>query len=85
MQCLVIFYCFLFHSLTLITVAILILNHTSLDRASDSRPTLDEALDRAYSRYLSSNTLSLIELVFSASPEEYSVAQFTGFILIHRF
>jgi hypothetical protein len=66
-------------------VALLILNHTSLVYASALRLPLNEALDHAYSRYLSSNTLSAIKAVFSAPPEEYSVSQFTEFILEHRF
>jgi hypothetical protein len=65
-------------------VSILVLEHASLYYASSSKPPLDQALDRAYSQYNVSITHSLVTEQFSASPQTYSILQFTEFILNHR-
>jgi hypothetical protein len=65
-------------------VLVLILEHACLRFASQSKPTKDEALDEAYSRYCTSGAHNELMKQFSASPEEYSISQFTEFILEHR-
>jgi hypothetical protein len=65
-------------------VALLILDHASLYFASSLNPRLEDALDNAYSQYISSKTHDAVQKQFSASPEEYSILQFTEFILEHR-
>jgi hypothetical protein len=63
---------------------VLILEHACLFFASQSKPTKDEALDEAYSRYCASGVHNELMEQFSAPPEEYSIPQFTEFILKHR-
>jgi len=63
---------------------ILILDDACLFYASRSEPDLNAALDRAYSRYMTSNTHIAIMGEFSAPAVEYSIPQFTEFILAHR-
>ena len=65
-------------------VTVLILDHAALLYASPSRPTLDDALDQAYSQYESSDTHNAAKEQFSLSPKEYSILEFTEFILRHR-
>jgi hypothetical protein len=65
-------------------VSIIILEHASLYYASLSRPTLDQALDRAYAQYMASNTHNAVIQQFSASSQTYSVLQLTDFILKYR-
>jgi len=62
-------------------VAILILEHTCLNYASLSAPTLSEALNKAHSQYIISSTYNNIINQFSASSENYSSTQFLDFIL----
>ena len=64
-------------------MVILILEHACLSYASESRPTQDEALDEAYSRYCASGIHNELTEQFSAHPQEYSILQFTEFILTH--
>jgi hypothetical protein len=71
-------------ALTSKIVSILILEHTSLYEASSSRPTLNQALDRAYSQYRAFNTHNAVISQFSAAPQTYSIIQFTEFILGHH-
>jgi hypothetical protein len=47
-------------------------------------PTLDHALDRAYSQYRASNTHNAVIEQFSAAPQTYSILQFTEFMLGYR-
>jgi hypothetical protein len=63
---------------------ILILEHACLSYVSQSRPTRDEALDKAYSQYMASSTHSTITMQFSAPSSKYSISQFTEFIIKHR-
>jgi len=65
-------------------VMILILEHTCLLFASQPKPAKDEALDRAYSRYCASTVHNELTNKFSAPPKEYSILQFTEFVLEHR-
>jgi hypothetical protein len=65
-------------------VIILILENACLSYTLWTKPTINEALDQAYSRYCASNIhLDLIK-EFCASPKEYSIPQFMEFILKHR-
>jgi hypothetical protein len=65
-------------------VSIVILEHASLYYHSSSRPTLDQALDRAYAQYGASKTYDAVIQQFSAPSQTYSVLQFTDFILKYR-
>ena len=64
---------------------ILILEHAGLFLASSYRPTLNEALDKAYSQYESSDVHTVVKKEFPQPPGQYSIPQFTDFILEHRF
>ena len=63
---------------------LLILENACLSYASQAKPTRDEALDQAYSQYCASNIHFDLTKQFCASPEEYSILQFTEFILEYR-
>jgi hypothetical protein len=63
---------------------ILILEHACLLIASQSKPTKDEALDEAYSRYCASGVHNELMTQFSAPPKRYSILRLTEFILEHR-
>jgi len=65
-------------------VVVLILEYACLSYASQSKPTRDEALDQAYSQYCASAIHSALPEQFSASTKEYSIPQFTEFILTHH-
>ena len=65
-------------------VVTLILEHACLLHASQDDPDRDKALDRAYSQYVSSDFHNEVSRQFSAPPTQYSVSQFTEFILEHR-
>jgi hypothetical protein len=65
-------------------VSILILEHASLYYASSSRPTLDQALDRAYAQYMASDIYNAVIQQFSAPFQTYSSLQFSYFILSYR-
>lgn len=60
---------------------ILILNFVSYFFASSEHPTLNEALDKACSRYVSSDAHSAVKGQFLLSPKQHSIQQFTEFIL----
>ena len=70
--------------LTFKIVTILILDRASLFYASPSRPTLKRALDHARSQYRSSDIHNALKEQFSLPPKEYSISQFTEFVLSHR-
>ena len=63
---------------------ILILEHAGLFLASSYSPTLNEALDRAYSQYISSGLHNDVKQQFFQPPKQYSILDFTEFILVHR-
>ena len=65
-------------------VTVLILDHAALLYASPSRPVLDHALNQAYSRYESSGTHNAAKEQFPLSPKQYSILEFTEFVLSHR-
>ena len=65
-------------------VTILILDRASLFYASPSHPTLENALDHARSQYESSGTHNAVKEQFSLPPKQYSLLQFTEFVLSHR-
>jgi len=67
--------------LTSIIVTILILEHACLFHASLSKPTVNEALDKAYFQYQASNTYDAVIRQFVAPSKKYSVLQFIEFIL----
>lgn len=65
-------------------MTVLILERASLFYASPFSPTLDEALDNAYSQYLSSDTHFAVTQQFSLSANHYSIYELTEFVLSHR-
>ena len=66
-------------------VTLLILERASLLYASpSSRLALDSALDQACSQYESSDTHDAVKEQFSLPPKQYSISQFTEFVLSHR-
>jgi len=65
-------------------VTILILDRATLFYASPSHPTLNNALDQACSQYESSGTHTAVKEQFLLPHKQYSVLQFTEFILSHR-
>jgi hypothetical protein len=65
-------------------VVILILEHACLSYVSQSKPTILKALDQAYSQYCASNIHIELTKQFAASYKEYSILQFTEFILNHH-
>jgi len=77
-------YCPLLQYLISKLAMVLILEHACLSFASQSKPTKDEALDEAYSRYCASSVHNELTKQFSAPPEEYSIPQFTEFIHKYR-
>jgi hypothetical protein len=66
------------------TATILILEPACLSYASLSKPTIEEALDRAYSQYQASGIHNAVIRQFLAPFKEYSIQQFTEFILGSR-
>jgi len=65
-------------------VTLLILDRAGIFYASPSRPTLETALDQACSQYKSSDIHNAVKEEFSLRPEQYSILQFTEFVLGHR-
>jgi len=65
-------------------VTIIILEYACRFRASSPDSTRAKALDKAYSRYKQSGTHEVVKSQFPGSPNEYSILQFTGFVLQHR-
>ena len=63
---------------------VLILEYTTILFASPSRPSRVEALDKACSQFICSNTYSAVNQLFLLSPKLYSTQQFTEFLLMHR-
>ena len=63
---------------------VLILDYASLFHASTSRPTLEDALDQAFSQFESSHTHNTVKEQFSLPAKQYSISQFTEFVLSHR-
>jgi len=70
--------------LTSAIVTVLILDRASVLYASPSRPTLDDALDRACSQYESSGTHDAVKEQFLLPPKQYSISDFIEFVLSHR-
>ena len=71
-------------NLQLETATVLILEYTAILYASPSRPPREEALDKACSRFIRSNTPYMVNRLFLLSPTPYSTQQFTEFILTNR-
>jgi len=65
-------------------VAILILDRVSILYVSPSQPTLMAALDQACLECRSSDTHNAVKEQYSLPPKEYSILQFTEFVLSHR-
>jgi hypothetical protein len=65
-------------------VTILILDRASVLYSSPSCPYRDRALEQAYSQYKSSGTHDEVKEQFLLSPQQYSISQFTQFVLSHR-
>ena len=63
---------------------VLILEYAAILFASPSRPSLEEALNKACSQFISSNTHNAVNRLFLLSPKPYSPQQFTEFLFIHR-
>ena len=70
--------------LTSKSASVLILDRAALFYASRSFPNVEGALDQAYHQYKSSDTHNAVKEQFSLRPKQYSVSQFTGFVLSHR-
>ena len=66
------------------TVTILILDHACISYASLSQPSLKEALNNACSQYNNSHSHDAVTKQFTVTPRQYSISQFTEFILRHR-
>ena len=62
----------------------LILEHTCVLSASQPQLHNDEALEKAYSRYKSSDTHDAVKNKFSGPHSQYSLLDITEFILKHR-
>jgi hypothetical protein len=62
----------------------IILEHTCLIYASQLNLTGEASLDKAYSRYSSSDFHTAVRKQFSAPPTQYSTSQFIEFILERR-
>jgi hypothetical protein len=77
-------YCRSLQFLTYKIAIILIIEYACLSYASQSKPTRDEALDQAYSRYCASDIYTELMMQFSGPPDKYSILQFTEFLLMHR-
>ena len=65
-------------------VTIIILEFACHFRASSPSSTRAKALDEAYSQYKRSGTNKAVKRQFPGSPNQYSISQFTKFILQHR-
>jgi len=65
-------------------VTILILDRACLFYASPSRSTRIRALDQACSQYASSDIHDAVQEQFSLPRTQYSISQFTEFVLSHR-
>ena len=76
--------CVHLYFLTLQIASILILDRACLFYAPASRLSLEDALDQAYSLYKSSGIHIVVKEQFSLRPEQYSILQFTEFVLSHR-
>ena len=63
---------------------VLILECAAILFASPPHPPRVEALDKACSQFISSNTHNAVNRLFLLSPKPYSIQQFTEFLLIHR-
>jgi hypothetical protein len=70
--------------LTLEIAITIILEHACLLFASKLNPIRERALDRACSQYKSSDIHHKVREQFSAPPIQYSIFQFTEFIIQHR-
>jgi len=63
---------------------VLIMEYASILFTSPSRPTCEEAMDGACSRFRSSGTHNVVNRLFLPSPKPYSTQQCEEFILMHR-
>ena len=63
---------------------VLILEYANIVFASPSRPSIVEALDKACSQFIYSNTHNAVNRLFLLSPKPYPTQQFTEFLLMHR-
>jgi hypothetical protein len=63
---------------------VLILEHACRFTALRSLHEKPEALHKAYLQYKASETHSAVTEQFSAPPAQYSIVEFTEFILTHR-
>jgi hypothetical protein len=67
-----------------INIVIILILDACLSYISQSEPTRDEALDQACSQYCTSDIYIELMMQFSAASNEYSILQFTEFILEHH-
>jgi hypothetical protein len=63
---------------------IIILEYACRFRTSSPDSSRKKALDKAYSRYKRSGTHNVVKSQFHGSPNQYSISQFTEFIIRHR-
>jgi len=63
---------------------VLILEYACILFAAPSRPTREEALDKACSQYISSHTDNAVHLLLLLSPRPYSPQKIIEFVLMHR-
>jgi len=66
-------------------VIILILEHACISYLSSSRPSYNQALAKACSQYRASQLHNVVTKQLPTPLQDYSVSQFTEFILGHRF
>ena len=78
------FLCMHLYFLTFRTATIIILERVSLLFASPSHPTLENAFNQACSQYEASDTHNALKDQFLPPPKQYSISQFTEFVLGHR-
>ena len=63
---------------------VLILEYATIIFASPSRPSRGEALDKACSQFIYSDTHNTVNRLFLLSLKPYSIEKFTEFLLTHR-
>ena len=65
-------------------MTLLILDRATLLYVASYDETPEDALDQAYSRYKSSDVHNVVKEQFALPPRQYSILQFTEFVLSHR-
>jgi hypothetical protein len=63
---------------------VLILEYTAILYVSPSRPSREEAFEKACSQFIYSNSHNAVNRLFLLSPKPYSTQQFIEYLLMHR-